>query len=144
MALQRGGERIVVFRDTVTVFNIIPQHGRESEKLQRTVLDRVFWDGTSGIGFTKTGAAKQDTTTVIIPFRSSYMMPARWFDSGCPADSFTLQPGDIIVRGAVDDENTTPAELQKKYGGDCCITIQKAHNCCFGSKNMWHWEVTGV
>lgn len=134
----------MVFRDTVTVFNIIPQHGREPEKLKRTVLDRVFWDGASGIGFTKTGAAKQDTTTVIIPFRGSYMMPARWFDSGCPTYSFTLQPGDVIVRGAVDDENTTPAELQNKYGSDCCITIQKVHNCCFGSKNMWHWEVTGV
>lgn len=134
---------MTIFKDIITVFNVIPQHGREPPRLQSRAESYVFWDGASGASFSKTGAAQQDSATIIIPFRDSYMSPARWFDSGCPADSFTLRPGDVIVRGlASEDDSITAAELQKKYGSDC-ITISEVRNRCYGSKSMWHWEVTG-
>lgn len=134
----------MICNDTITVFNVIPRHGREPERLQSRVLSHVFWDGASGIVSSKTGISQQDSVTVMIPFRDSYMLPARWFDSGCPSDSFTLCPGDVIVRGVVSEsDSVTPAELAEKYGSDSCIVIDKVRNCCYGSKHMWHWEVTG-
>ena len=71
------------------------------------------------------------------------MFPARWADAGYPSDCFTLQPRDIIVRGEVTDEDLTAAQLLEKYGSECCITIGSVHNCCYGSRRLWHWEVTG-
>ena len=133
----------MIFNDTITVYNVIPQHGREPEQLRRTVLPRVFWDGSVGVGFNKTGASQQDSVSVHIPYRPEYMLPARWADGDYPTDRFTLQAGDVIVRGAVADENTTPAELMKKYGSECCIIVTEVHNCCYGSRKLWHWEVSG-
>lgn len=133
----------MIFRDTVTLYNIIPQQGREPERLRHSVLPGVFWDGSSGAAYSKTGAAPQDSTVVYIPYRRQYMLPARWADAGYPQDSFTLRAGDILVRGAVGDENPTAAGLLQKYGSECCIIINTVRNCCYGSKAMWHWEVSG-
>lgn len=133
----------MIFRDTVTLYNIIPQQGREPERLQRSVLLGVFWDGSNGVGFNKTGAAPQDSTEVYIPYRKQYMLPARWANAGYPQDSFTLQAGDILVRGAVEDDNPTAAGLLQKYGSERCIVISAVRNCCYGSHNLWHWEISG-
>lgn len=134
---------MIIFRDTITIFNTIPQRGREPERLQRYVVRHVFWDGSAGAGYSKLGKAPEDSVEVIIPYCAEYMLPARWADAGYPTDSFTLQPGDVIVRGAVTDENITPAELLKKYGSECCIIATAVRNCCHGSRPLWHWEIEG-
>lgn len=132
-----------IFKDTITVYNVIPQHGREPEQLRRTILPRCFWDGSAGAGYNKLGETSQDSVSVIIPYRPEYLFSARWADAGYPEDRFTLKAGDIIVRGAVADEDITAAELLKKYGSECCIIVTEVHNCCYGSRDYWHWEVSG-
>lgn len=130
------------FTDTITIYNIIPQRGREPERLQRTVLGGVFWDGTYGAGFDKRGKEEQDSVMVMIPFMPQYEPPERWLAAGAPADRFTLRPGDIILRGVGGDFGSA-AEIKRQYGSESAIIITRARDCCYGSRHMWHWEVTG-
>ena len=67
MALQRGGEGIMVFKDVITVYNVIPQRGREPQRIQHTVVSGVFWDSTCGAAFGKRGKTEQDSVVIIIP-----------------------------------------------------------------------------
>ena len=55
------------FTETITVYNKIPQQGREPEKLRRTVVHGVFWDYTTGAAFGKSGKDDSDSITVMIP-----------------------------------------------------------------------------
>ena len=55
------------FTETVTIYNKIPQQGREPEKLRRTVVHGVFWDYTAGAAFSKSGKDDSDSITVMIP-----------------------------------------------------------------------------
>ena len=48
------------FTETITVYNKIPQQGRESEKLRRTVVHGAFWDYTTGAAFGKSGKDDSD------------------------------------------------------------------------------------
>ena len=55
------------FTETITVYNKIPQQGRESEKLRRTVVHGAFWDYTTGAAFGKSGKDDSDSIMVMIP-----------------------------------------------------------------------------
>lgn len=115
------------FNDTITVYSIIPQRGREPEKIRRTVLSGVFWDGTYGADFGKSGTSDSDSITVMIP--SSHSDAA-----------FTLSPGDIIARGEWGDIPSA-AELDRHNAEKMVIT--SVRDCCFGSPALWHYEVSG-
>lgn len=54
------------FTETVTIYNKIPQQGREPEKFRRTVVHGVFWDYTTGAAFGKLGKDDSDSITVMI------------------------------------------------------------------------------
>ena len=113
----------MIFSDTITVYNKIPQQGREPEQLRRTVVPAVFWDSTIGAAFSKTGKSDSDSITVMIP-----------------ADKFTLSPGDIIARGECGDISSA-AELERQHTEKMIITAVR--DCRFGSASLRHWEVSG-
>lgn len=128
------------FTETITVYNKIPQQGREQEQLRRTVVHGVFWDSTSGAAFSKSGKDVSDSITVMIPDMSALVPAAEWFRDGCPADKFTLSPGDIIARGECGDISGA-AELERQHTEKLIITAVR--DCRFGSKSVHHWEVSG-
>ncbi len=121
------------FDDTITVYNVIPQVGRNLQRLKRTVVRGVFWCAGHGAGYDKDGKEARDNVSVMIP-NSPRIVPAWELDE---SDNFTLSPGDIIARGEHGEYNS-PAEIPGEK-----IVITGVRECRFGSKNMWHWEVTG-
>ena len=130
----------MIFSDTITIYNIIPQQGRSPEQLRRTVVHGVFWDSTSGAAFGKSGKDDSDSITVMIPDLPALVPAAEWFRDGCPADKFTLSPGDIIARGECDDISSA-AELERQHTEKLIITAVR--DCRFGSGCLHHWEVSG-
>lgn len=128
------------FNDTITVYNVIPQHGREPERLQRTVVNGVFWDSTYGAAFSKRGKEEQDSVMVMVPDSPRCMPYGKWFDADCPTDKFTLRTGDIVLRG----EHGDAASAAEACGLNAeHFVITSVRDCRYGSKHMWHWEVTG-
>lgn len=79
--------------------------------------------------------------TVMIPDMASCIPAAHWFAQGCPEDKFTLSPGDIIARGECGDI-TNAADLERQHTEK--VIISAVRDCRFGSKSLWHWEITGV
>ena len=128
------------FTDTVTVYNKIPQQGREQEQLRHTVVHGVFWDCTTGAAFGKSGKDTSDSITVMIPNLPALVPAAEWFRNGCPEDKFTLSPGDIIARGEYGDI-LSAAELERQHAEKLIITAVR--DCRFGSGCLHHWEVSG-
>ena len=113
------------FSDTITVYSVIPQRGRTPESLQRSVIKGVFWDGTFGAGFSKRGKDEQDSVTVMIPDRS---------------DLPKLKAGDIILRG----EHGEAASAAEACGfTEEHFVVTSVRDCRYGSRHMWHWEVSG-
>ncbi len=102
------------FDNTITVYNIIQQVGRTPQKLKRTVVHGVFWYAEHGAGYDKDGKEARDNVSVMIP-DSPRIVPA--WELG---------------------EYDSPADIPGEK-----ITITGVRDCRFGSKNMWHWEVTG-
>ena len=130
----------MTFGDTITVYNKIPQQGREPEQVRRTVVHGVFWDSTSGAAFSKSGKSDSDSITVMIPDMAELIPAAEWFRSGCPEGKFALSPGDIIARGEW-GEISSAAELERQHAEKLIITAVR--DCRFGSPNLRHWEVSG-
>ena len=128
------------FSDTITIYNKIPQQGREPEQFRRTVVHGVFWDCTTGAAFGKSGKDDSDSITVMIPDLPALVPAAEWFRNGCPEDKFTLSPGDIIARGEYGDI-LSAAELERQHAEKLIITTVR--DCRFGSASLRHWEVSG-
>lgn len=113
------------FSEIITVYSVIPQQGRTPERLQRTVIKGVFWDGTLGADFDKRGKNERDSVTVMIP------------DS---ADLPKLKAGDIILRG----EHGEAASAAEACGFTTeHFVVTSIRDCRYGSRNMWHWEISG-
>ncbi len=129
------------FTEIITIYNKIPQQGREPEQFRRTVIHGVFWDSTSGAAFGKSGKDDSDSITVMILDLPALVPAAEWFRNGCPEDKFTLSPGDIIARGEWGDISSA-AELERQHAEKLIITAVR--DCRFGSASLRHWEVSGV
>lgn len=119
------------FSDTITVYTVIPQQGRTPERLQKTIVKGVFWDRTFGAEYSKKGENERDSVTVMIPDLGATL---------ASPDLPKLKAGDIILRGE-HGEATTAAEA-------CGFTeehfvITSVRDCRYGSRHMWHWEVSG-
>lgn len=128
------------FTETITVYNMTPQQGRDPPKIRRTVVHGVFWDSTCGAAFSKSGKDSSDSVTVMIPDRTDCIPAADWFARGFPEGFFTLSPGDIIAKGEC-GEITSAADLERQHNEKLIITAVR--DCRFGSKTLWHWEVSG-
>ena len=100
----------------------------------------VFWDEVKGINTLKSGLQNADSLTLYIPFKvtcsKEYQDPKQYDGTG-----WTLQKGDIVVKGIVTDEIKSITDLEQKYGSVHSITsIDKLD---FGSANMRHFEIGG-
>jgi hypothetical protein len=140
----------------LTIYNKYTDPTTRTEKYQRTVVVAVFWENRKAANIMRSGLLEADAVTVHIPFArgTDFVKPIAWQALTTKTGSWTIQVGDVIVKGAVTDEITdavtdpkthvvTPAftmtDLAKKY--DDVLTIRTVDTMDYGSQNMWHWEV---
>ena len=135
----------MMFNDTVTVYN--KYKGQDgTEKWQRTVLYGVFWNSIKGAVTRRTGVASADSLQLIIPrsvtalFGRQYAPPKKWAEMEDKSGCWTLQSGDIVVKGCVEYEITR--STKELAGYDDVLSITSVDYKGFGG-NMAHWEVSG-
>lgn len=128
-----------MMNDTVTVYN--KYIASNVERWKRTVLPGVYWNAVNGAVLRKTGAASADSVVVIIP-RSlpGYTKPKAWEALPNKSGSWTVQAGDMIVKGIVTIEITRSAAKELDSYDDV-LTITTVDDKDFGS--LAHLEVSG-
>ena len=128
-----------MFMHTVTLYNKV-----DDGNWQRTVLSGAYWNDTKGATIRKTGVVPDNSLQLFISLNArtnrAYKPPKEWQALSDKSDFWTLQNGDIVVKGNVDYEiKRSPSELMSKF--DNVRTITAVDDNAFGS--LGHWEVSG-
>jgi len=129
----------------VTIYNKYIDTDR-SEKYVRAQIKGVAWENrrasnTLAMG----GRANADQATVYIPLArdADYLSPRDWKALTDKTSAWTLQPGDLIVRGLIDEEisaSLTPSTLLKTYAD--ALLISSVDLMDNGSRSLAHWKVS--
>ncbi len=136
---------------TATIFNKYIDSSTRSERYQRTQIGAVAWENRKASNLLRSGGAIAiDQATIFIPFANgtNYLKPIAWL--AAKTGKWTLQEGDIIVKGLVTDEIheavVSPASpaftvtmLKAKY--DDVLVITSVDTMDSGSLVMQHWKV---
>lgn len=112
------------------------------EKYQRTVIKNVVWQATKATSGRSTGVLASNIATVFIPMArgEDYLKPKAW--QAAKSGKWTLQEGDVIVRGEATDNITTEytiTSLRAEY--EDVVTITSVDAMDQGSANVQHWQV---
>lgn len=127
----------------ITVYNKYIDATTRSEKYQRTVVLSVAWENRKGSNALAMGsviAANQANIYIPLSERVDYLDPIEWL--AAKTGKWTLQVGDVIVRGTVTDEissSFTISDLKAKYNNVLVITSVDYMDA--GSLSMHHWKV---
>lgn len=127
---------------SMTIYNKYFNPITRGDSWKRHVISEVFWDSNRSVT-TGRDMARIDRVNVFIPFNANYMTyftDPITFKSN-PDNYWTIQNGDIIVKGTVTDEITKQSELESKYND--VLTVSTFTIKDFGSSNMRHIEVVG-
>lgn len=130
-----------------TVINHYYDADTDTERYVSTVIEGVFWEDTRAANMRSSGGADgADSISVIIPFRASYIKPFKTPQSYAvdPSESWTLRPGDYIVKDAHLFSFDAAGFREFEKSTDFIHKITKVDTMDFGSKHMQHWEVGGV
>lgn len=130
----------------ITIYNQYIDPATRSEKYQRTVIPHVHWENRKAINRSKIGDISADSVMVFIPFAvgDDYLKPVAWQALPVKTGKWTLQTGDILVKGAVTDElssSFTASDLKEKY--DDVVAITSVDTMDYGTVGLQHWEVSG-
>lgn len=112
------------------------------ETWQRVQIEDVHWEQRHA----REGNQDNDFTIVYIPFArgDDYLKPREWQALTSKSGSWTLQIGDVIVKGLVSDAlvagTFTLSNLKAAY--DDVLVIASVDTRDFGSSNLQHWELT--
>jgi hypothetical protein len=98
------------------------------ERCQRTQIEAVRWEDRKAANVLASGGnLEADKAQLMIPFsRPGYLEPREWQALADKSNYWTLQVGDVIVKGLVTDEITgvfTISDLDRKYDYVLVITI---------------------
>ena len=126
---------------SMSVFNKYTDE-EKNVRFKKHLIDNVFWDDSKSVNL-NLGYENADEVNVYIPKSqndlSGYVEPKQYKGGN---GTWTLENGDIIVKGNVDEEEISMIkELTKKY--DNTFTITLVDDKDFGSSNMQHFEIKG-
>ena len=135
--------------DVITVFNARVDPATGGNVWTATVIDGVSWYMTdaSTVDASKGGLVAANKATIRIPVEAKapgkvYTDPISYKGADSVAGLWTLQQGDIIVRGdGSATQSPTPAALKKAFA-DCVTVLSVTDNQ--RAPNAPHWRVTGT
>ena len=132
--------------ETITVFNSRLDEESGMDTYHHTVISGVSWYSDIAANVEGDGGLKAaNKFTIRIPVDAdfsgkAYASPIA-YAGGDPNYLFTLKNGDIIVRGAVDEQGLRPADLKKKYPE--IVTILGVTDNTRAPRSK-HWKVVGA
>lgn len=112
----------------------------------RTVIPAVMWQNRKARNVLASGGnLAVDQATIFIPFTGNldnFTAAKAWLALSDKSANWTLQRGDLVVKGEVNDElgsEFTPSDLKAKY--DDVLEISMIDTMDMGSKKLQHWQV---
>ena len=124
------------FADTVTIYN------KYQDQWKRTVLNNCYFGAVRNEYLTNTTVAENNTLLCRIPENANYLKPSAYAGAD---GTFTLQLGDVVVSGVVEDVIKDEAgkrvsNLLEKYKGESF----KIKTVSINTKNAApHYRVAG-
>ncbi len=133
--------------DTLTLFNARLDKAQDTTVYEKTVISGISWYSTVKTVVGDTGLKSANQFTIRIPLDAdfsgkAYCDPVSYTGADDVSGLFTFKQGDVIVKGAVPDTITTPAQAHKAYP-DTAFTIQGVTDNR-RALNAKHWRVVGA
>lgn len=126
----------------ITIYNAV-NTGKETLYIG-TPVKNVSLRGSSGVSFSNNNAIDNDSFILRIPLPADsdkQYIASKSYKLLTSSEFFTLQKGDYVVRGIVDDNITAPSEIIKKYGDDVMRVTSVADNSTSISPYLSHIKV---
>jgi hypothetical protein len=132
----------------ITIYNKWYNRATRLDEWKRVQIKGVELYGGRAVTVTDHGLQTANIYTVRIPAASgpsgrAFVLPEDWAgtSSDALAQFWTLQAGDIVVRGLVNDDITRAADVTGKYSE--CFTMTGWRDNRRGSPAVQHWRVDG-
>jgi hypothetical protein len=116
------------------------------EVWQSKQIHGVAWENRKGSNVLRSGGQlAADQARIFIPMSqgADYLKPREWQAlANKEGNKWTLQVGDVIVKGLVDediDAGFTLSDLKRTY--DDALVISSVDTMDAGSASMWHWQI---
>lgn len=133
----------MITNTSLTLYNTYYDTVAKINKWQRKAIPAVMWENRKATNVLATGGqAAADQARIFIPRQAGYVGPASWKALAVKTGSWTLQEGDLIVKGTVTDALSsafTPSQLKAKYNDVLMITSVDDND--MGSASMQHWQI---
>lgn len=133
----------------ITIFNCWHK-GTRSEAWKHTQIRGVEWYGGQATTLLESGLKSADTYTVRIPISAdaqgkAFAMAADYAAAGetAVAGLWTLQNGDVVVHGLVDDTPAGDTDITSKCS-DRCFTVTGWRDNRRGGPLVQHWRISGA
>lgn len=127
-----------MFDKDITIFNKKFDKDKRTDIYKRTVLSKVHFEGVRASNIDKE-VKVNDSLLVIIPFSiDGYVKPKAYQQLEDTVDKWTLQEGDIIVKGIVEDDIQSPKDLRHL---DDVYTINSIETLDYSVTCLNHFEV---
>lgn len=131
--------------ETITVFNVRYDPDKDRDVYHGTVIYGVSWQRDCVSTVDGSGLKAADKVTVRIPetatiHQKRYISPKAYAKSSSIRDVFTLNAGDIIVRGEAFLKDPLPADLHRNYEAFTALSVSDNRRGQYGR----HWKVVGA
>ncbi len=132
----------MITNTAITIYNKYVVN--RAEVYQRTEVYAALWQSSQAVNKYKGADLSANKAVISIHFLKclAHLMPKAWLALADKTDNWTLQEGDVIVRGIVADEigaGFTVSALRAKY--DDVLEIVSVDRMDQGSPNTHHWRV---
>lgn len=132
---------------TATLFNKYVNPATRSEEWVSYLLGRVFWNNRKAANVLASGGQMSaDQAAIFIPMSgrvmAEYLDPVAWSKLVSKVGHWTLQVGDLLVKGSISETlsgSYTVSKLEKDYPN--VMVIASVDERDFGSLSMRHWQV---
>lgn len=128
----------------LTVYNKSVDASTRAEVWSSYQITGVMWENCKAANVIRSGLLEADKVAVYIPYArgAAYLSPRVWQALSVKTGYWTLQVGDVIVRGLVNetiDADYTISDLKREY--DDVMTIRSVDAMDGGMPYMRHWQV---
>lgn len=137
---------MVITNADMTIYNKVYDRDSGSNEYHKTFLKGVNWQSTTQIVPSDNGVISANVAEIYIPFMVDtdkvYKAPRNFINDNDKEDCFTISPGDIVIKGIIEDEITSQNDEKRiKNTFDDVRVIAGADTNDNGSVEMQHWKV---
>jgi hypothetical protein len=129
----------------MTIYNKYIDPSTRTEKYQRTQIKCVMWENRKAANTLRSGGQiATDQARVFIPKANgaNYVKPKAWQALVTKTGKWTLQEGDVIVKGLITTDITGSTTITSlKSANDDVLVITSVDTMDMGSLAMQHWQV---